>query len=122
MVLMKDRKRQALSGIPFRLSAQVQYQDGSIASKMIIFGKCGNITVFAFDEGEGLPEHTAPYEAVVTVLEGVCRVTVGGTVTRLIEGETIIFPPDVPHAVFAETRFKMSLTMIRGDSLPESDD
>jgi quercetin dioxygenase-like cupin family protein len=80
---------------------------------MIISRKAGNITLFSFDENEGLSEHTAPYDAVVTILEGECEVWVAGTTYRMKEGDTIIFPANVPHALSAITKFKMSLTMIR---------
>ncbi len=112
---MKDYKHEPIAGTVVRLSDLVMYQDGAIASRMLLFRKNGTITVFAFDEGEGLPEHTAPYEAVVTVLEGRCRVTIAGVDSPVQAGQTIIFPPHIPHAVYAETPFKMSLTMIRDE-------
>jgi len=105
--------RESLTGTVFRLADLVSYQEGTVASRMVIFKKNGNITVFAFDEGEGLPDHTAPYEAVVTVLEGTCRVTIDGIDSTVTAGETVIFPPRITHAVFAMKPFKMALTMIR---------
>jgi quercetin dioxygenase-like cupin family protein len=80
---------------------------------MIISRPAGNITLFSFDTGEGLSEHSAPYDAVVTILEGDCEVWVAGTTSRMKEGETIIFPANVPHALSALTKFKMMLVMIR---------
>ena len=94
--------------------ALVAYQSGSIVSRMLVYTKAGTITVFAFDAGEGLSEHTAPYDAVVTILDGECEVWIAGETHQMSAGETIIFPADVPHALSAITRFKMSLTMIRG--------
>ncbi|MDD1678872.1 MAG: cupin domain-containing protein [Methanomicrobiales archaeon] len=109
-----DLKREELKGKVLRLPDLVQYQDGTVASRMIISQKSGNITLFSFDENEGLSEHTAPYDAVVTILDGECEVWVQGNTFRMKEGETIIFPAQAPHALSAITRFKMMLTMIRG--------
>ncbi|MEM2124125.1 MAG: cupin domain-containing protein [Methanolinea sp.] len=110
----QKRKRDELLGKVFVLKDLVDYQEGTVASRMIVDRDAGSITVFSFDEDEGLSEHTAPYDAVVTILEGECEVWVAGTTHRMREGETIIFPANVPHALSAVTRFKMVLTMIRG--------
>jgi quercetin dioxygenase-like cupin family protein len=80
---------------------------------MIISRKAGNITLFSFDENEGLSEHSAPFDAVVTILDGECEVWVAGQTYRMKEGETIIFPANVPHALSAITKFKMMLVMIK---------
>ena len=108
-----DRKRQELTGKVLALKDLVDYQEGTVASRMIINRKTGSITLFSFDENEGLSEHTAPFDAMVTILEGECEVWVAGQTYRMKEGETIIFPANVPHALSGITRFKMSLTMIR---------
>ena len=108
-----QQAREELLGKVLRLKDLVAYQDGTVASRMIVFRDAGNITLFSFDAGEGLSEHTAPFDAVVTVLDGECEVWVAGETHRLAEGETIIFPADKPHALSAVTRFKMMLTMIR---------
>lgn len=108
-----DKKREDLKGKVIRLKDLVSYADGTVASRMIISRKAGNITLFSFDENEGLSEHTAPYDAVVTILDGECEVWVAGPTYQLKEGDTIIFPANVPHALTAITKFKMSLTMIR---------
>ena len=105
--------REELLGKVLSLKDLVTYQDGTIASRMIISREAGNITLFSFDEGEGLSEHTAPFDAVVTILDGECEVWVAGEGHRLKEGETIILPANKPHALAAVTRFKMMLTMIR---------
>ncbi|MDI9633627.1 MAG: cupin domain-containing protein [Methanolinea sp.] len=110
----QKKKRDELLGKVFVLKDLVDYQEGTVASRMIVDRDAGSITVFSFDEDEGLSEHTAPYDAVVTILEGECEVWVAGTTHRMREGETIIFPANVPHALSAVTRFKMVLTMIRG--------
>ncbi|MDV2482479.1 cupin domain-containing protein [Methanoculleus sp. Wushi-C6] len=110
---MAKENRAELQGKVLRLADLVAYQDGTVASRMIINNRSGSITLFSFDEDEGLSEHTAPYDAVVTILDGECEVWVAGETSRMREGETIIFPANVPHALSAITRFKMSLTMIR---------
>lgn len=108
-----DKKRDELKGKVLVLRDLVNYQDGTVASRMVINRKAGSITLFSFDEDEGLSEHTAPYDAVVTILDGECEVWVAGETHHMSAGETIIFPANVPHALSAITRFKMSLTMIR---------
>ncbi len=110
---MSEEKRTELRGKILRLADLVAYQDGTVASRMVINKPAGSITLFSFDEDEGLSEHTAPYDAVVTILDGECEVWVAGETHQMSEGETIIFPANVPHALSAITRFKMSLTMIR---------
>jgi quercetin dioxygenase-like cupin family protein len=108
-----DKKREELYAKVLSLKEVVAYQDGTVASRMIINKKAGSITVFSFDENEGLSEHTAPYDAVVTILDGECEVWVAGQTLLMKEGQTIIFPAHVPHALSAVTKFKMTLTMIR---------
>jgi len=108
-----DKKREELKGKVLSLKDLVNYQDGSVASRMIVNQKAGSITLFSFDEDEGLSEHTAPYDAVVTILDGECEVWVAGTTYPMKAGETIIFPANAPHALSAITRFKMMLIMIR---------
>ena len=107
------KKRDELRGKVLTLKDLVDYQDSTVASRMIVNTKAGSITLFSFDEDEGLSEHTAPYDAVVTILDGECEVWVQGVTYQMKEGDTIIFPAGVPHALSAITRFKMSLTMIR---------
>jgi len=108
-----DKKRDELKGKVLVLKDLVNYQDGTVASRMVITRKVGSITLFSFDEDEGLSEHTAPYDAVVTILDGECEVWVAGKTYQMKEGEPIIFPANAPHALSAVTRFKMMLTMIR---------
>jgi len=108
-----DRQRDDLKGKVLALKDLVNYQDGTVASRMVINRKAGSITLFSFDEDEGLSEHTAPYDAVVTILDGECEVWVAGKTFQMKEGETIIFPANAPHALSAITRFKMMLIMIR---------
>ena len=106
-------KRAGLLGKVLNLKELVQYQDGTVASRMIVSNKSGSITLFSFDEDEGLSEHTAPFDAVVTILDGECEVWVAGETNMMKEGDTIIFPANVPHALSAVTKFKMMLTMIK---------
>jgi quercetin dioxygenase-like cupin family protein len=108
-----DAKRAELLGKVLNLKDLVQYQDGTVASRMIVNRKSGSITLFSFDENESLSEHTAPFDAVVTILDGACEVWVGGTAYQMKERDTIIFPANVPHALSAITKFKMMLIMIR---------
>ncbi len=107
------RKRDELKAKVLTLKDLVDYQDGTVASRMIVNTKAGSITLFSFDEDEGLSEHTAPFDAVVTILDGACEVWIQGVTHQMKEGDTIIFPAGAPHALSAVTRFKMSLTMIR---------
>ncbi len=90
----------------------VAYQPGSIVSRMLVYTKSGTITVFSFDAGEGLSEHTAPYDAILQVLDGEALITITGTEYPRKAGDLIIMPANKPHAVHAVTRFKMMLTMI----------
>jgi quercetin dioxygenase-like cupin family protein len=91
----------------------VSYQDGSIVSREIVKKPVGSVTVFAFDEGQGLSEHTAPFDALVQVLEGEVEITIAGKTHRLQSGELILMPAQQPHALKALQRYKMILTMIR---------
>lgn len=89
------------------------YQDGSVVSRQITKQDAGNVTLFAFDEGQELSEHTAPFDALVHVLDGQAEVKISGTPFQLNTGDAIIMPADEPHALRAMTKFKMLLTMIR---------
>ena len=91
----------------------VIYQDGSVVSKEIIRKPTGTVTVFAFDEGQGLSEHTAPFDALVQILDGEAEITVSGEAHHLKEGDMIIMPGGEPHALKAEKRFKMMLVMVK---------
>ncbi len=91
----------------------VEYSDGSVVSKTLIDKGIGNITLFSFDAGQELSEHTSPFDAVVEVLDGAAAIIIAGEKKRVSAGEMIIMPANVPHAVKAKERFKMLLTMIR---------
>ena len=96
-----------------QLADLLQYQDGSIVSRVLLKNKGGTVTLFAFDVGEGLSEHTAPFDALVVVTEGDVDVDIAGESYKVRQGETITLPANRPHAVKAATKFKMLLIMIR---------
>ncbi len=96
-----------------RLEEMVSYQEGSVVSREIIRKPTGTVTIFAFDEGQGLSEHTAPFDALVYILDGEAEVTISGAAHHLEAGEMVILPVKQPHALQAKKRFKMLLTMIR---------
>ena len=95
------------------LPGLVNYQDGSVVSRGVLKREKGNITIFAFDEGQGLSEHTSPFDALVQAIEGEAEITVSGKPIALKAGEVVRLPAEQPHAVKATTRFKMLLTMVR---------
>lgn len=103
----------ACLGKPAELSELVEYAADSIVSKTILERRAGTISLFAFDKGQKLSEHTAAYDAVVQVLDGRARLTIGGELVEAAAGQIIIMPANVPHSVEASERFKMLLTMIR---------
>jgi quercetin dioxygenase-like cupin family protein len=91
----------------------LQYQDGSIVSRVLLKNKGGTVTLFAFDVGEGLSEHTAPFEALVVVTDGEADIEIAGESFKVKQGETIVLPANRPHAVKATAKFKMMLIMLR---------
>jgi quercetin dioxygenase-like cupin family protein len=91
----------------------VDYQEGAVVSKTVIDKKSGTVTLFAFAQGQGLSEHTAPYDALIQVVEGDAEIRIAGTPFRVRAGEMIVLPAGEPHALKAVERFKMMLTMIR---------
>lgn len=96
-----------------KLSGLVDYQQGSVVSREIIRKKTGTVTVFAFDQGQGLSEHIAPFDALVQVLDGSAEITISGKPYQLETGDMIVLPSGQVHAVRALSRFKMMLVMIR---------
>lgn len=98
----------------FTLDESIDYADGAVVSKTIVKKPTGNITLFAFDQGEGLSEHSSPYDALVQLLDGQAEVMIGGNPYHLRAGENIILPANIPHALKATGKFKMMLTMIKG--------
>ncbi len=96
------------------LADLVEYAEGSIVSRAISQSKAGSLTLFAFDAGQALSEHTAPFDALVQVLDGEVELTIGGKKVKAKVGDAVLMPAEVPHAVDAKKRFKMLLSMIRG--------
>lgn len=99
---------------PFLTESAVEYSAQSIVSKTIIKKSTGTVTLFAFDKGEQLSEHTAPFEALVQVIDGEAGIMIGGNDYVVKQGEAIILPANIPHSVNANEKFKMMLTMIKG--------
>lgn len=101
-------------GVVVDLSSWVDYSEGGVVSKQIVKSAVGNITLFSFDKGEGLSEHTTPFDALVQILEGEMEIVVDGNHSKMKAGESLVLPANVPHALTAVQRFKMLLTMIKG--------
>ena len=97
----------------FELDKSVDYSNDSIVSKTLLKGESGNLTLFSFDKGQGLSEHSAPFDASVLILDGEAEITIGGKPNLLVKGEFIIMPANIPHALKALKPFKMLLIMIR---------
>jgi len=110
----KDSTRfEKLVAMPGALAGLVDYQDGSVVSKTLIGKKTGTVTLFAFDEGQALSEHSAPFDATVCLVDGEAEMTVSGKAFRMGAGEIVILPANEPHGVRAVKKFKMLLIMIR---------
>jgi quercetin dioxygenase-like cupin family protein len=97
----------------FKLADLVSYQAGSIVSRTILDRPTGTVTLFAFDQGQGLSEHTAPFDALVQLIDGQAEIVISGKPVHLKEGELVIMPANQPHALKATKKFKMLLIMIR---------
>ena len=102
-------------GEGIKLGNLVEYSEKSVVSKTIINKQTGTVTLFAFDKGEGLSEHTAPFDAIVYVIDGTAEIVISGKPYRIESGEMIIMPANDPHALNAVKRFKMMLVMIKGE-------
>jgi len=111
--LSKNLSSKSLVAKTSSLEGLIDYQEGSVVSRTLIDKKTGTVTLFAFDENQGLSEHTAPYDALVYVLDGEVDVTISGKPLKLKKGEVTIMPANDPHALVAKTKFKMLLTMIK---------
>jgi len=109
---MPAKSHENLAGQVLNPKDLIAYQDGSVVSRMIVYKKSGTITLFAFDSGEGLSEHTAPYDALALIIDGEAEISIEQTIFLLKEGQMIIMPANKPHALHAQQRFKMMLTMI----------
>jgi len=116
LCLIKTNKmetNQIEKGKAHNLQNAVGYMGKSVVSKQVIKAPVGNITLFAFDEGEGLSEHSAPFDAFVQIIEGTAEIIIGGVSNTVSEGEFIIMPANISHALKAVKKFKMMLVMIR---------
>ncbi len=91
----------------------IAYADGAVVSKTLIDNKAGTLTLFSFDRGEGLSEHSAPFDAVVQVIDGEVEITIGGKPVNAKKGEMVLMPANIPHALRAVSKYKMLLTMLR---------
>jgi quercetin dioxygenase-like cupin family protein len=103
----------SLTAEPVGLAGLVTYQPGGVVSRTLLKRKGGTVTVFAFDQGQALSEHTAPFDAMVEVLEGEVELVIGGKKVTVRTGEAVLMPAGVPHAVHARTKLKMLLLMVR---------
>jgi quercetin dioxygenase-like cupin family protein len=102
-----------LKGKVLNLNELVDYQEGAVVSREIIRRDTGTVTIFAFDKGQGLSEHTAPFDAMVQIIDGEAEITISGEKHVLEAGEMIIMPANEPHALYAREPYKMILTMIK---------
>ena len=102
-----------IKGKVLKTADLIEYQEGSVVSREIIKKDTGTVTIFAFDKGEGLSEHTAPFDAMVQIIDGKAEITISGNKNVLEAGEMIIMPANEPHALKALEKYKMVLTMIR---------
>lgn len=109
---MQEGERELFAGV-LKLSDLVAYQENSIVSRTLIDKKTGTVTLFSFDRGQGLSEHTAPYDAMVCVLEGEVRIVISGRPLHARAGDMVVMPAREPHALEALEKFKMLLVMIR---------
>jgi quercetin dioxygenase-like cupin family protein len=105
--------KSSAKGQPTSLIDLADYQEGAVVSRTIIDRKAGSITFFAFDESQGLSEHTVPYDATVEIVDGEADITISGRTYRVKKGEMVIMPSNQPHALKAVKKFKMLLTLIR---------
>ncbi len=106
-------KKEFIKDKVFRFDDEIKYADGAIVSKNVLKRDTGNISLFAFDKGEGLSEHTAPFDALVQVVDGRAEITVADKKHLLEKGDSIIMPANIPHALKAVEKYKMILTMIK---------
>lgn len=106
-------KNNSIKAVKIQFSEMIEYSENGIISKIIIKNDAGNITLFSFDKGQELSEHSAPYDALVQIIEGESDIFIDGQLHQIQQNESIILPANIPHAVKASKRFKMLLTMIK---------
>lgn len=113
-IFKEPMKRIETPKTPFTVKDRIEYSKGSIVSQQLTYNAAGNITLFAFDEGQQLSEHTAPFDAVVEVIDGAAEIHVAEETFSVQAGQMLVMPANVPHALYAQEPFKMILTMIKG--------
>ncbi|MCC6933211.1 MAG: cupin domain-containing protein [Deltaproteobacteria bacterium] len=113
MAEQKTFRAEYLVAKPTDISTLIEYQSNSIVSKEILKNGVGTVTLFAFDAGQGLSEHTAPFDALVQIVDGEAKVLIAGNPHQLKNGQMIIMPANIPHALQAQARFKMILTLLK---------
>jgi quercetin dioxygenase-like cupin family protein len=111
--MVQGVKQSPIDGRPARVSDLVDYQDGAVVSREVLRKPTGTVTAFAFDEGQGLSEHTAPFDALAHILEGEMEIAISGVPMSLKAGEIVIMPAGEPHSLKAIAKSKMLLTMIK---------
>ncbi|NLA75322.1 MAG: cupin domain-containing protein [Deltaproteobacteria bacterium] len=110
----KSQKKTGLKGgVTTSIEELIEYGEDAVVSRTLVENDAGTVTLFAFDEGQGLSEHTAPFDALVQVVDGESEIIIGGTSNSVKKGELILMPANIPHALRAVKRFKMILTMLR---------
>ena len=110
----KAKKKTGLKAAePAQISTLIEYGEDAIVSRTLVENDAGTVTLFAFDEGQGLSEHTAPFDALVQIVDGESEIIIGGAPNKVKEGDLILMPANIPHALRATKRFKMILTMLR---------
>jgi quercetin dioxygenase-like cupin family protein len=116
---MTNRNRKSDGRVPtaeaLNVAGLVEYVDGAVVSRTVAENSAGTLTLFAFDEAQGLSEHTTPYDAIVQILDGEAVLTIGDETVCAEAGQLVVMPANVPHAVKAEQRFKMLLIMLRAE-------
>ena len=113
---MAAKKKSVSAGLfskALNMAALVDYQSGAVVSRTVIAKKTGTVTLFSFDKGQGLSTHSAPFDALVLILDGAARITISGKSLRAKSGDLVIMPADAPHALKAAQPFKMALVMIK---------
>ena len=110
---MEDHQKTPIEGRAVNLIDFITYQDSSVVSREVLKKETGTVTLFAFDKGQGLSEHTAPFDALVYVIDGAAEIVISGELYHLEAGEMIIMPAHKPHALKAVEKFKMMLVMIK---------
>ena len=113
--MSKDKPGQLEPSQAFQLNELIDYAEAATVSRIIAKNSAGNVTLFAFDKGQSLSEHSTPFDALVQVIDGEVELTIGGETVVAREGEIVLMPANIPHAVAATQRFKMQLTMLRGN-------